>query len=113
MYGARGQVRLSLAQTSRTEDSVAWCDVNHRAGDRKSTLVFCVNIAHVQDVTAVFREAGIDARFVYGRTAQARRKELVEAFRGGEFPVMVNCGERGCKDFSILLPSSHSLRGLH
>ncbi|KAI0708257.1 P-loop containing nucleoside triphosphate hydrolase protein [Earliella scabrosa] len=63
-----------------------------RAGDRKSTLVFCVNIAHVQDVTAAFREAGIDARFVYGRTAQARRQELVEAFRAGEFPVMVNCG---------------------
>jgi superfamily II DNA or RNA helicase len=60
-------------------------------GDRNSTLVFCVDLAHVADMTAAFRAAGIDARFVTGNTRESERKALVEAFKAGEFPVLVNC----------------------
>ncbi|KAJ9092531.1 hypothetical protein QFC21_006762 [Naganishia friedmannii] len=62
-----------------------------RAGDRKSTLIFCVDLQHVADMTAAFRHAGVDARFVTGNTKESQRKSLVEAFKAGEFPVMVNC----------------------
>ncbi|KAJ9112231.1 hypothetical protein QFC22_006315 [Naganishia vaughanmartiniae] len=62
-----------------------------RAGDRKSTLIFCVDLAHVADMTAAFRRAGVDARFVTGNTKESQRKALVDAFKAGEFPVMVNC----------------------
>ncbi|KAG8916856.1 hypothetical protein FRC01_002836, partial [Tulasnella sp. 417] len=65
-----------------------WLD---RAANRKSTLVFCVNISHVKAVTAVFREAGVDARYITGSTPVVERKELLDAFRRGEFPVLVNC----------------------
>lgn len=60
-------------------------------GDRQSTLVFCVDLAHVADMTAAFRAAGVDARFVTGNTKESERKALVEAFKAGEFPVIVNC----------------------
>ncbi|KAG8972126.1 hypothetical protein FRC05_010294 [Tulasnella sp. 425] len=65
-----------------------WLD---RAANRKSTLVFCVNISHVKAVTTAFREAGVDARYITGLTPVIERKELLDDFRGGEFPVLVNC----------------------
>jgi ATP-dependent helicase IRC3 len=67
----------------------AWLN---RASDRKSTLVFCVDLAHVTDLTQKFRQHGIDARFVTGDTRKLVRSECLEAFKRGEFPVLVNCG---------------------
>lgn len=65
-----------------------WLD---RAATRKSTLVFCVNIAHVQALTQTFRNYGVDARYVYSRTPAAERKALISSFRTGQFPVLLNC----------------------
>jgi ATP-dependent helicase IRC3 len=42
-------------------------------------------------MTAAFRRAGVDARFVTGNTKESQRKALVEGFKAGQFPVMVNC----------------------
>ncbi|KAI0032731.1 P-loop containing nucleoside triphosphate hydrolase protein [Vararia minispora EC-137] len=66
----------------------AWMDKAH---DRKSTLVFCVNLAHVRDLTNTFRAFGVDARYLHAGTPAMDRKELVSAFRRGEYPVLVNC----------------------
>ncbi|KZW02674.1 P-loop containing nucleoside triphosphate hydrolase protein [Exidia glandulosa HHB12029] len=66
----------------------AWID---RASARKSTLIFCVNLAHVRDLTEVFRQAGIDARYLHSGTPPKERMDLLTAFRAGEFPVLVNC----------------------
>ncbi len=63
-----------------------------RAAERKSTLVFCVDLAHVSDLTATFRRHGVDARFVTGDTAKRIRSERLDAFRNGEYPVLINCG---------------------
>jgi ATP-dependent helicase IRC3 len=63
-----------------------------KAGDRKSTLVFCVDLAHVAGLTHKFRDYGYDARFVTGDTPKLERSETLEAFKKGEFPVLVNCG---------------------
>lgn len=60
--------------------------------ERKSTLIFCVNLAHLRDLTQTFRNAGIDARYVYSKTPAAERRVLVNAFRAGEFPVLLNVG---------------------
>jgi ATP-dependent helicase IRC3 len=67
----------------------AWQD---RAAKRKSTLVFCVDVRHVQDLTTTFRRHGVDAHHVLGETSAKRRSELVHAFKRGEFPVLLNCG---------------------
>ncbi|KAI0430177.1 P-loop containing nucleoside triphosphate hydrolase protein [Xylaria sp. FL1042] len=63
-----------------------------RASERKSTLIFCVDLAHVADLTRAFRQHGIDARFVTGDTPKVDRSDRLDAFKRGEFPVLVNCG---------------------
>ncbi|KAH9486984.1 Putative mitochondrial ATP-dependent helicase irc3 [Psilocybe cubensis] len=61
------------------------------ASQKKSTLIFCVNIAHVEALTNTFCEAGIDARSISGRTPADIRKSTIQAFKEGEFPVLLNC----------------------
>lgn len=63
-----------------------------KAAGRKSTLVFCVDLAHVAGLTRAFRRHGIDARFVTGDTPKVERGERLDAFKRGEFRVLVNCG---------------------
>ena len=63
-----------------------------KAPGRKSTLVFCVDLAHVSGLTQKFREYGFDARYVTGDTPKVERGEILDAFKNGEFPVLVNCG---------------------
>lgn len=63
-----------------------------KAAGRKSTLVFCVDLAHVAGLTQAFRRHGIDARFVTGETPKVERGERLDAFKRGEFKVLVNCG---------------------
>ncbi|KAF4976397.1 hypothetical protein FZEAL_6926 [Fusarium zealandicum] len=63
-----------------------------KAPGRKSTLVFCVDVAHVVELTERFRKHGFDARYVTGETAKIERGETLDAFKEGKFPVLVNCG---------------------
>ena len=59
---------------------------------RKSTLGFCVDLAHVAALTAAFRAHGIDARFVTSDTHMKVRSERLASFKSSEFPVLLNCG---------------------
>ncbi|KAF7347873.1 DEAD-box family helicase [Mycena venus] len=84
----------SLAQVVNT-DTVnnmvvkSWLD---KAGStRKSTLVFCVNVAHVEALTQTFRAYGIDARYVFSGTPMSERQALIASFKAGQFPVLINC----------------------
>lgn len=63
-----------------------------KASLRKSTLVFCVDLNHVAGLTRKFREHGVDARFVTGDTPDVERGQILDDFRNGRFPVLVNCG---------------------
>ncbi|KAF3904955.1 hypothetical protein ABW20_dc0110390 [Dactylellina cionopaga] len=63
-----------------------------KAGNRKSTLVFCVDIAHVTALTNTFRRHGYEAFFVTGETPLKERTQLLLDFKAGKFPVLVNCG---------------------
>lgn len=62
------------------------------AQDRKSTLVFCVDVEHARQLTAKFRDNGIDARYLTATTPKNVRAEQLEAFKKQEFPVLLNCG---------------------
>lgn len=64
-----------------------------QSATRKSTLVFCVNVSHVEALTQMFRIYGIDARYLYSKTPIAERKALIESFKSGQFPVLINCGQ--------------------
>jgi len=63
-----------------------------KALERKSTLVFCVDLQHVFGLTATFREFGIESRFVTGNTGKKERSDTLEAFKNRAFPVLLNCG---------------------
>ncbi len=63
-----------------------------KAKGRKSTLVFCVDLNHIAGIIHTFRTHGIDARFVTGDTPKATRSARLDAFKAGEYPVLVNCG---------------------
>jgi len=63
-----------------------------RARDRQSTIVFCVDLAHLDRLTNAFRLHGVDARFVTGDTPRKIRSERLDAFKAREFPVLLNCG---------------------
>ncbi|KAI9573006.1 P-loop containing nucleoside triphosphate hydrolase protein [Boletus coccyginus] len=67
----------------------AWLD--RTSSDRKSTLVFCVNLAHVRQLTKAFREFGIDARQLHSNTPANERRMLITEFKAGRYPVLVNC----------------------
>lgn len=62
-----------------------------RAATRRSTLIFCVNVAHVVSLTQAFRQSGIDARYIYAKTPAPERKALIAAFKAGNFQVLINC----------------------
>jgi len=63
-----------------------------KASNRRSTLGFCVDLNHVFGLTAMFRAHGFDSRFVTGDTPMRERIDTLDAFRNGDFPVLLNCG---------------------
>ena len=62
-----------------------------RASERKSTLVFCVDVDHVHGLTTTFRENGIDARSIVGADLIRDRDATLDAFKRQDFPVLLNC----------------------
>lgn len=84
----------SLSQAVNTEKTNnitvrAWLA---NAADRKSTLVFCVDVEHAKHLTATFRGHGIDARYITATTPKNVRAEELRAFKNQEYPVLLNCG---------------------
>ncbi|RAH84915.1 ResIII-domain-containing protein [Aspergillus japonicus CBS 114.51] len=77
--------------TDKTNDITvrAWLA---NAEGRKSTLVFCVDLAHTKELTAKFRSLGIDARYITSQTPKDVRDEQLRSFRNLEYPVLLNCG---------------------
>ncbi|EKM53554.1 uncharacterized protein PHACADRAFT_99640 [Phanerochaete carnosa HHB-10118-sp] len=61
-----------------------------RAANRKSTLVFCVNVEHLKALTSAFRVAGVDAEYIHSGMSTEKRQELLDAFRNGQIPVLLN-----------------------
>ncbi|KAJ2809491.1 putative ATP-dependent helicase IRC3 [Coemansia guatemalensis] len=62
------------------------------ATGRRSVLVFAVDVAHAQELCRVFVRSGIRAEAVLGITAAGTREQILQEFRSGELPVVVNCG---------------------
>ncbi|KAI1369633.1 P-loop containing nucleoside triphosphate hydrolase protein [Xylaria arbuscula] len=94
-HGANGDFQpgeLSNAVNTAQVNEITVRSWLARAAGRKSTLVFCVDLAHVAGLTRTFRQHGIDARFVTGDTPKVERSDRLDAFKKGEFSVLVNCG---------------------
>ncbi|KAG0314174.1 hypothetical protein BGZ99_008305 [Dissophora globulifera] len=59
---------------------------------RKSTVVFAVDIEHLETLTELFRQHGFDARGLSSKTDDVERAQMLKDFRERKFPVIVNCG---------------------
>ncbi|KAJ5518816.1 Helicase C-terminal [Penicillium expansum] len=87
---ALGSLSEAVNTTSTNNITVrAWMA---SAENRKSTLVFCVDVEHARQLTAAFRDHGVDARYITASTAKGVRSEQLRAFKDQEFPVLLNCG---------------------
>ncbi|GBL48616.1 hypothetical_protein [Candidozyma auris] len=56
----------------------------------KSTLVFCVDIAHCKTLCGVLQRNGVKAQYVTGNTVAHERRAILEDFRRGEIEVLCN-----------------------
>lgn len=93
--GATGDFQtaaLSKAVNTTATNELVVKTWSTKANGRNSTLVFCVDLSHVTNLTAKFREYGIDAQFVTGDTPPKIRSARIDSFRNGQFPVLLNCG---------------------
>ncbi|CAO0796545.1 unnamed protein product [Mucor circinelloides] len=58
---------------------------------RKSTLVFARNIEKTQALCEDFIAEGINARFITSKTDTKTRAKILDDFKSGKVPVLVNC----------------------
>jgi ATP-dependent helicase IRC3 len=87
---ASGELSRAVNTLENNEALVAaW---EERCKERKSTLVFCVDVQHVHDLARTFRKYGYESKFVTGTTANRERSETIDQFKRGEFPILLNCG---------------------
>lgn len=85
-----GALSRAINNQENNEATVrAWID---RCSQRKSTIVFCIDVQHIHDLAATFRRYGMEARFVTGETPKKLRSATVDAFKNHEFPILLNCG---------------------
>lgn len=91
-FGDFATATLSKAVNTEVTNDITFGAWRAEAGGRRSTIVFCVDLAHVSDLTGLFCRHGVDARYITGDTAKQIRSERLDAFKAGEFPVLINCG---------------------
>lgn len=63
----------------------------HRIANGKRAMVFCVSVAHAQQVADKFTEAGDRAFSIDGTMTPSRRRSLIAAFTSGEITVLTSC----------------------
>jgi ATP-dependent helicase IRC3 len=83
---------LSRAINTPENNEATFLAWKERAGDRKATLIFCVDVKHIHELTNTFRRHGVESHFVTGETATKSRSATLDAFKRGEYPVLLNCG---------------------
>jgi superfamily II DNA or RNA helicase len=63
-----------------------------RLAHGRPTVVFCASVAHSVHVRDRFREAGVMAEHLDGKTPAAERDALLAKLASGEVEVLTNCG---------------------
>lgn len=86
------QKDLQAAVADRDQTARIVRETIRLAGDRKSWLIFCVGVAHAEDITGELRRQGIPAETVLGATPTRERDEILARFRSGELRAVANVG---------------------
>lgn len=58
--------------------------------DGVKTIVYCASVEHSKKTAQAFRNAGISAAHIDGKTPKAERSDIIEKFRSGEITVLCN-----------------------
>ncbi|CAK7896467.1 hypothetical protein CAAN1_17S02828 [[Candida] anglica] len=58
--------------------------------DFKSTLVFCIDIAHCKTLCAALQSRGVNAQYVTGDTVKDERNSILDDFKNGRIDVLCN-----------------------
>lgn len=61
------------------------------ASDRKHTIIFCSGIGHSNDIAQSFNDADIKCKSIDSKFGKEDRKEILDSFKNGDFPVITNC----------------------
>ncbi|KAI8384977.1 P-loop containing nucleoside triphosphate hydrolase protein [Radiomyces spectabilis] len=92
-YDDFNQAELAAAVNTYTRNKVIFQSWKKYAADqRKATLIFAVDMAHTRELCNVFRAHGVRAEFLTSETPAATRYDLINEFKQGTYPVLVNCG---------------------
>ncbi|KAF9356943.1 hypothetical protein BGX34_009686 [Mortierella sp. NVP85] len=78
--------------TSKRNASVVNAYRAHCDSRRKATVVFAADVKHSVAITEEFEEQGYHARSITNHTNAKERARLLQDFRDGKFPILVNCG---------------------
>jgi superfamily II DNA or RNA helicase len=84
--------QLSEVLSSDEIVDMAVSELCRLASDRKSWLVFCVDIAHAEAVVESERREGIDAHLVTGATPPRQRREILGALSNGDIRCVTSVG---------------------
>ncbi|MBT9282080.1 MAG: DEAD/DEAH box helicase family protein [Hydrogenibacillus schlegelii] len=61
-----------------------------RHADGRKAIVFAAGVRHAESLVGEFRKDGVRAEAVFGHTPAEERRAVLERFRAGEIPVLVN-----------------------
>ena len=57
----------------------------------KSAVVFCVSVAHAEEVAGKFRDAGYDFRSIDGKMQSSQRRQLIDMMTKGQIHGLTSC----------------------
>ena len=107
------QLAQAVDQEEITKAAIA--EVVELASDRKSWLIFCVTVAHAENVRDEIRGYGLTCEMVTGDTPKAERHTILTQFKRGHIQALVNVSvlttgfDAPCIDLMVYLRPTQSL----
>lgn len=71
--------------------AMTWYQLAHLEHQRKSTIVFALNVAHAKNLSRAFASLGIRSEMISAETNEVSRRQILNEFANGRIPVLVNC----------------------
>lgn len=86
--------KLSSALNTEQLNEVVLNSYLHKRAENgfKSTLLFAVDIKHVESLYQLFHDRGVPAGYVTSNTPTEKRDQIIRDFKAGRIEVLINCG---------------------
>lgn len=89
--GEYNQTAVSQIMNSGVANDEVFKTWMEEAGDRQ-TIGFTSDIKHAQDITEVFRQAGVKASYIHGDMGKTERREILKQYDDMDIQVLFNVG---------------------